>query len=181
MKKIFATLALALAATSATADIDTSYLPANTDLSSFTAAEIGVMASIIHSSDSRGEKMALLQSYINRDSGKDLSAAKEELMDAMRYSEDSRSELEARLRSFALMGENRDLTNAKKAHIAAAEHFGDKESERQPLIRKLKEDIQHQGMTAAKPVATPAPAQAMAPARATGGFATPSRVNRAIW
>jgi hypothetical protein len=67
MKTLIATTALVLTAFSASAMIDTSaieqYAP-NADIAALTDAEVNTILSVIHSSDSEGEKRALVQALV---------------------------------------------------------------------------------------------------------------------
>ncbi len=67
MKTLIATTALVLTAFSASAMIDTSaieqYAP-NADVATLTDAEVNTILSVIHSSDSEGEKRALVQALV---------------------------------------------------------------------------------------------------------------------
>ena len=68
MKTLIAATALALTAFSASAMVDTSaieqYAP-NADVTALTEAEQNLILSVIHSSDSEGEKRALIWSLLN--------------------------------------------------------------------------------------------------------------------
>ena len=68
MKTLIAATALALTAVSASAMVDTSaieqYAP-NADLTTLTEAEQNLILSVIHSSDSEGEKRSLIWSLLN--------------------------------------------------------------------------------------------------------------------
>ena len=68
MKTIIAAAALALTAVSASAAVNSAdverYVP-NADLSQLTDAEQNLITSVIHSSDSEGEKRALIWSLLN--------------------------------------------------------------------------------------------------------------------
>ncbi len=67
MKTLIATTALVLTAFSASAMVDTSaikqYAP-NVDVSTLTDAEVNTILSVIHSSDSEGEKRAIVQALV---------------------------------------------------------------------------------------------------------------------
>lgn len=68
MKTLIAATALALTAFSASAMVDTSaieqYAP-NADITALTEAEQNLILSVIHSSDSEGEKRSLIWSLLN--------------------------------------------------------------------------------------------------------------------
>ena len=68
MKTLITAAALALTAFSASAMVDTSaierYAP-NADVSELTVAEQNLILSVIHSSDSEGEKRSLIWSLLN--------------------------------------------------------------------------------------------------------------------
>jgi hypothetical protein len=68
MKTLIAATALALTAFSASAMVDTSaieqYAP-NADVTALTEAEQNLILSVIHSSDSEGEKRSLIWSLLN--------------------------------------------------------------------------------------------------------------------
>ena len=68
MKTLITAAALTLTAFSASAMVDTSdierYAP-NADVSELTVAEQNLILSVIHSSDSEGEKRALIWSLLN--------------------------------------------------------------------------------------------------------------------
>ena len=68
MKTLITAAALTLTAFSASAMVDTSaierYAP-NADVSALTEAEVNTILSVIHSSDSEGEKRSLIWSLLN--------------------------------------------------------------------------------------------------------------------